>query len=51
MVYRALGIMSGSSLDGLDLVFAHFHEHGGQWSFEIEAAACYKYSTEWENRL
>ncbi|MBM3412091.1 MAG: anhydro-N-acetylmuramic acid kinase, partial [Bacteroidetes bacterium] len=42
---------SGSSLDGLDLVFAHFHEHGGQWSFEIEAAACYKYSTEWENRL
>jgi len=51
MVYHALGIMSGSSLDGLDLVFAHFHEQAGQWSFEIEATACYKYTAEWENRL
>lgn len=51
MVYHALGIMSGSSLDGLDLVFAHFHEQGGQWSFEIEAATCYKYTSDWENRL
>jgi len=51
MVYHALGIMSGSSLDGLDLVFAHFHEQGGQWSYEIEASACYKYTADWENRL
>lgn len=51
MVYHALGIMSGSSLDGLDLVFAHFHEQGGQWSYEIEAASCYKYTDQWENRL
>lgn len=51
MVYHALGIMSGSSLDGLDLVFAHFHEQGGKWSFEIEAAACYPYKSDWENRL
>ncbi|MBM3414494.1 MAG: anhydro-N-acetylmuramic acid kinase [Bacteroidetes bacterium] len=51
MVYHALGIMSGSSLDGLDLVFAHFHEQGGQWSFEIEATACYKYTADWENLL
>ena len=51
MVYHTLGIMSGSSLDGLDLVFAHFHEQGGQWSYEIEASACYKYTADWENRL
>lgn len=51
MVYHALGLMSGSSLDGLDLVFAHFHEQGGQWTYEIEKAACYPYSASWENRL
>jgi anhydro-N-acetylmuramic acid kinase len=51
MVYHALGLMSGSSLDGLDLVFAHFHEQGGQWTYEIEKAACYLYSASWENRL
>ncbi len=51
MVYHALGLMSGSSLDGLDLVFAHFHEQGGQWTYEIEKTACYPYAASWENRL
>lgn len=51
MVYHALGLMSGSSLDGLDIVFAHFHEQGGQWSFQIEKATCYSYDEAWENRL
>lgn len=51
MVYHALGLMSGSSLDGLDLVFAHFHEQGGQWSFQLEKAACYAYDAAWEKRL
>jgi anhydro-N-acetylmuramic acid kinase len=51
MVYRAIGVMSGSSLDGLDIVFAEFHEQGRKWSFSIEAAACLPYSQEWVNRL
>jgi len=51
MVYHALGLMSGSSLDGLDLVFAHFHEQGGQWTYEIEKTACYPYTDAWEGRL
>lgn len=51
MVYRAIGLMSGSSLDGLDIVFAHFLEKGGQWSFTIEAAACLPYEKEWRERL
>ncbi len=38
MVYRAIGIMSGSSLDGLDIVFASFEENRGAWSYEIMAA-------------
>lgn len=51
MVYRAIGLMSGSSLDGLDIVFAEIHENGGKWSFEIQAADCYPYADEWVNRL
>ncbi|MGC4037454.1 MAG: anhydro-N-acetylmuramic acid kinase [Chitinophagaceae bacterium] len=51
MVYRAIGIMSGSSLDGLDIVFAEFNENGGKWSYEIVKAACYAYSKEWMEKL
>ena len=43
--------MSGSSLDGLDLVYAHLHETGGKWSYEIIAAECYAYPSEWISRL
>jgi anhydro-N-acetylmuramic acid kinase len=43
--------MSGSSLDGLDVVFAEFHENAGKWSYEIPNAACYGYSEEWIKRL
>ena len=43
--------MSGSSLDGLDIVFAEFHENAGNWNFEIKAADCYEYQNEWKERL
>ena len=51
MVYRALGLMSGSSLDGLDLCFTHLHESSGKWQYEIVKADCYPYSPEWVERL
>ena len=51
MIYRAIGLMSGSSLDGLDIAFIHFHENAGTWNFEIVHAECYPYSTEWINKL
>ena len=51
MIYRAIGLMSGSSLDGLDIVFAEIHENGGRWSYSIVAADCYPYSAEWASRL
>jgi anhydro-N-acetylmuramic acid kinase len=43
--------MSGSSLDGLDIVLAELEESGGKWSYTIRAAACYAYTPEWESRL
>jgi anhydro-N-acetylmuramic acid kinase len=51
MVYKAIGLMSGSSLDGLDVVFAHYHDQAGQWNVEIKASSCYDYSPEWKKRL
>lgn len=51
MLYKAIGIMSGSSLDGLDIAFAEFHENGGNWKYEILEADCYAYSAEWVDKL
>jgi anhydro-N-acetylmuramic acid kinase len=47
MVYRAIGLMSGSSLDGLDIAFVELQEQAGKWSYEILQADCYPYSDEW----
>src|SRR5215217_6977650 len=51
MVYRVIGIMSGSSLDGLDIVFTEITENSGTWGFEIVAADCYRYEREWREKL
>jgi anhydro-N-acetylmuramic acid kinase len=51
MIYRAIGIMSGSSLDGLDIAFVELNEVGGKWSYEIVQADCVDYSVEWKQRL
>lgn len=51
MVYRTIGLMSGSSLDGLDIVFAELEESSSTWNYEINAAACYEYNDEWKQKL
>lgn len=51
MFYRVIGLMSGSSLDGLDVVFAELEESRGVWSYTIKAASCYAYKNEWKEKL
>ncbi len=51
MIYRVIGLMSGSSLDGLDIVFAELEEQSGNWSFQVQAADCYPYDEEWSSKL
>jgi len=51
MIYRVIGLMSGSSLDGIDIVFAEFNETGGQWLYRVLAAGCEPYSNEWKSKL
>ncbi len=51
MVYRVIGLMSGSALDGLDIAFAEFQETSGKWSYTIRNTATYDYPAEWRERL
>ena len=51
MVYRVIGTMSGSSLDGLDIAFVELQESSGKWNFELKHADCYAYSEEWMEKL
>ena len=51
MVYKAIGLMSGSSLDGLDIAYVHFQETGGKWSMDIQQATTVAYDRDWHDRL
>ncbi|MCB9205297.1 MAG: anhydro-N-acetylmuramic acid kinase [Flavobacteriales bacterium] len=46
----AIGIMSGTSLDGLDLCLAEFR-FDGKWHFEIIHANCVDYDGDWRKKL
>ncbi|WP_262486340.1 anhydro-N-acetylmuramic acid kinase [Flavobacterium sp. B17] len=50
MVFHAIGLMSGTSLDGLDICFARF-ENKNSWTFEILKAETLPYSGNWEEKL
>jgi anhydro-N-acetylmuramic acid kinase len=51
MIYRVIGVMSGSSLDGLDIAYIHFEEQSGKWQFEIMEAECRTYNEDWVKKL
>jgi len=49
--------MSGSSLDGLDIVYSHLQEKAStvkgprSWEYTLVHTACYPYAEEWRQRL
>jgi anhydro-N-acetylmuramic acid kinase len=57
MVYKVIGLMSGSSLDGLDIAYVHLQERAAtsqlpkSWDFSLLHTACYPYSDGWGQRL
>lgn len=58
MVYKVIGLMSGSSLDGLDIAYVHLQERAASakqsarsWEFELKHTACYPYPDDWRRRL
>ncbi|MDP3452920.1 MAG: anhydro-N-acetylmuramic acid kinase [Bacteroidales bacterium] len=48
---RIIGIMSGTSLDGLDLCFTQFDYRDGKWSYDILQAEAEDYPLEIKNKL
>ncbi|HEY1096366.1 MAG TPA: anhydro-N-acetylmuramic acid kinase [Alphaproteobacteria bacterium] len=51
VIYRVIGLMSGSSLDGLDIACCDFSQVDGTWRFSIPHAVCKPYSDGWVKRL
>ncbi|MCO5230654.1 MAG: anhydro-N-acetylmuramic acid kinase [Chitinophagales bacterium] len=49
--YQVIGLMSGTSLDGLDICLARFTEENDTWSFEILDAVCYEYNSDFQGTL
>ncbi|MFT3795245.1 anhydro-N-acetylmuramic acid kinase [Flavobacterium sp.] len=49
--YNVIGVMSGTSLDGVDLAHIRFTVSDGQWSFEILENETVPYSEDWVSTL
>lgn len=49
--YTAIGVMSGSSLDGVDLAWCEFRVENGTWSFDILNAETVPYPPAFGKRL
>ncbi len=49
--FHGIGIMSGTSLDGLDLANCTFSLKKGHWTYSIEKAETIPYNNDWKDRL
>lgn len=49
--YNVIGVMSGTSLDGIDLAHIHFSIVDGKWSFEILETETVSYDNDWLEKL
>ena len=49
--YNVVGVMSGTSLDGLDLAHIHFTVFDGKWRYIILESETVSYPQDWLNKL
>jgi len=51
MIYKVIGLMSGSSLDGLDIVYTTISDARANWEYEIEHSDCIPFPEALKNAL
>jgi anhydro-N-acetylmuramic acid kinase len=49
--YKIIGIMSGTSLDGVDIAYCRFVLKKKTWTFSVRAAQTFPYDPAWKSRL
>lgn len=49
--YSVIGVMSGTSLDGIDLVYVKFSYDNAHWCFKIICSETINYDTKWRHTL
>ncbi|GAB4332415.1 MAG: anhydro-N-acetylmuramic acid kinase [Flammeovirgaceae bacterium] len=49
--YYVIGLMSGTSLDGLDIAYIRFWKDKQRWHFQILASETFAYQEEWRLKL
>ncbi|MEN8118556.1 MAG: anhydro-N-acetylmuramic acid kinase, partial [Bacteroidota bacterium] len=50
-IFKAIGVMSGTSLDGLDIAAVEFYFRSNKWNFKLLNAETVSYSQKWEKKL
>jgi anhydro-N-acetylmuramic acid kinase len=49
--YKVIGLMSGTSLDGLDIALCNFEKPGKTWKYEVLKAKTVPYTRHWKEKL
>lgn len=49
--YRVVSMMTGTSMDGVDLAYCIIEENEGRYTYKIEVADCIPFPQKWKLRL
>lgn len=50
-IFNSIGVMSGTSLDGIDIAEVMFEEQDGKWQFHLKNTEFVAYTSQWQHQL